>query len=421
MALRGLASSWQFSKGSGKCLIKNPRAVAWKAEKKRGLKMNKFNKIECLSSKRQPGRLIRYLMMIVLLGVLSGCAMAPGGHIDKGNLDQSLDGRVNVQPITPDLVNAMYEMEVPTRATPQILDQEVQGYEYRVGPGDILSVIVYDHPELTIPAGTERSAAETGNRIRPNGTMFYPYVGRVKVDGMTLDQVRDLIAQRLSSVITNPQVEVGIAAFHSQKVYISGAVENPGTLPLTIVPMTVLDAISEVGGARDNADWHNVTLSRNGREDKISLYAMMRHGDMTQNRLLRNGDLLHVPSMENQNVIVMGQVLRPGAIALGNERITLTDALGRAGGVNENRAEPSGIFVVRGNPPGSEKIATIYQLDIRDATRLLLGTRFPLEPQDVVYVTSAPLARWNNVISLLLPSVSLPGDVATTAVDVGDL
>ncbi len=148
---------------------------------------------------------------------------------------------------------------------------------------------------------------------------------------------------------------------------------------------------------------------------------MMRQGDMTQNRLLRDGDLLHVPTMENQNVVVLGQVSRPGAIALGNERITLTDALGRAGGVNENRAQPSGIFVVRGNPPGSEKIATVYQLDIQDATRLLLGTRFPLEPQDVVYVTSAPLARWNSVISLLLPSVSLPGDFATSAIDAGEL
>ncbi|KIN15125.1 polysaccharide export protein Wza [Halomonas sp. KHS3] len=361
-------------------------------------------------------------MFIMLLGILSGCAMAPGGHIDESELDQSLDGRVDVQPITPEFVDRLYVPEEPTtQATSQALNQEVQDYEYRVGPGDILSVIVYDHPELTIPAGAERSAAETGNRIRPNGTMFYPYVGRVRVEGMTLDEVRELIARRLSAVINEPQVEVGIAAFNSQKVYISGAVENPGTLPLSIVPMTVLDAISEVGGARDNADWRNVTLSRNGGEEVISLYAMMRQGDMTQNRLLRDGDLLHVPTMENQNVVVLGQVSRPGAIALGNERITLTDALGRAGGVNENRAQPSGIFVVRGNPPGSEKIATVYQLDIQDATRLLLGTRFPLEPQDVVYVTSAPLARWNSVISLLLPSVSLPGDFATSAIDAGEL
>ncbi|MCD6003492.1 MAG: polysaccharide biosynthesis/export family protein [Halomonas sp.] len=383
--------------------------------------MNNFNEVERVESRRGPVRLVHYLVLILLLGVLSGCAMAPGGHIDQDNLEQSLDGRVDVEQITPDLVNAMFERDVSSRVPSPALNPVVPGYEYRVGPGDILSVIVYDHPELTIPAGSERSAAETGNRIRPNGTMFYPYVGRVRVEGMTLDEVRNLITRRLANVINEPQVEVGIAAFNSQKVYISGAVENPGTLPLTIVPMTILDAISAVGGARENADWRNVTLSRNGGEERISLYAMMRQGDMTQNRLLRDGDLLHVPTMENQNVVVMGQVVRPGTIAIGNERITLTDALGRAGGVNESRAEPSGIFVVRGNSPGSEKFATVYQLDIRDATRLLLGTRFPLQPQDVVYVTSAPLARWNSVISLLLPSVSLPGNVVTVASDASEL
>ncbi|RUR28316.1 polysaccharide export protein Wza [Vreelandella andesensis] len=383
--------------------------------------MTNFNKVEKVKSSNNSARLLRYLALTVLLGVLSGCAMAPGGHIDEDKLGQSLDGRVDVQQITPDLVNAMFERDVSSRVPTPTSNPVVPGYEYRVGPGDILSVIVYDHPELTIPAGSERSAAETGNRIRPNGTMFYPYVGRVRVEGMTLDEVRDLITRRLANVINEPQVEVGIAAFNSQKVYISGAVQNPGTLPLTIVPMTILDAISEVGGAQENADWRNVTLSRNGSEERISLYAMMRQGDMTQNRLLRDGDLLHVPTMENQNVIVMGQVIRPGAIALGNERITLTDALGRAGGVNEGRAEPSGIFVVRGNAPGSEKFATVYQLDISDATRLLLGTRFPLQPQDVVYVTSAPLARWNSVISLLLPSVSLPGNVINVASDASEL
>ncbi len=358
--------------------------------------------------------------------VLSGCAYAPGGHIDESQLEESLDARVEIEPITPELVSGMQtEMQTEetsvSRLVPESMVHELQSYEYLIGPGDVISVIVYDHPELTIPAGSERTAAETGNRVRPDGTMFYPYVGRIQVEGMTLEELRGLLASRLAEVITDPQVEVGIAAFRSQKVYVSGAVEQPGAQPLTIVPMTVLDAISDAGGARADADWHRIILTRDGREEQLSLYAMLQQGDLTQNRLLRNGDLLHVPSAENQNVVVLGQVLKPGSIPLGNDRLSLTDALARAGGVNESRAQPSGIFVVRGNPPESEKLATVYQLDISDATRLMLGTRFPLQPQDVVYVTSAPLARWNNVISLLLPSVTLPGDVAGSANDIGDL
>ncbi|AXY42945.1 polysaccharide export protein Wza [Halomonas sp. JS92-SW72] len=383
-----------------------------------------INAVEEISSKTPTtGKSLGAAGVLVALLMLGGCALAPGGHIDHRNVDSSLDSRVDVVPITPELVNApVVEADMP-RAMSGSLRQEIENYEYRIGPGDVLSVIVYDHPELTIPAGGERAAAETGNRVRPDGTMFYPYVGRVRVAGMTLEEVRSLLTRRLSEVIASPQVEVGMAAFRSQKAYISGAVENPGTLPITIVPMTVLDAISEAGGARPNADWHNVTLNRDGRDETISLHAMLRQGDMSQNRLLRDGDVLHVPTSENQNVVVLGQVQRPGSIALGNERVTLTTALARAGGVNESRAQPSGIFVVRAKAPdaAADKVATVYQLDIRDATRLILGTRFPLEPQDVVYVTSAPLARWNNVISLLLPSVNLPGDVARSVDNVGDL
>ncbi|MDX5434711.1 MAG: polysaccharide biosynthesis/export family protein [Halomonas sp.] len=366
-------------------------------------------------------RFLAALTLMIVLIFLAGCAYSPGGHIDERRLDEALDARVDIQPITPELVMGMRIVEPASRPLPAELQRELEQYEYRLGPGDVVSVIVYDHPELTIPAGSERAASETGNRVRPDGTMFYPYVGRVQVAGMTLEELRGLITRRLSEVITNPQVEVGIAAFRSQKIYVSGAVERPGVQPLTIVPLTVLDAISEAGGARNDADWHNVLLNRDGREERISLFAMLRQGDLTQNRLLRDGDLLHVPTSENQNVVVLGQVLKPGAIALGNERLSLTDALARAGGVNESRAQPSGIFVVRGNPPESEKLATVYQLDISDATRLMLGTRFPLNPQDVVYVTSAPLARWNNVISLLIPSVTLPGDVARSVDNVGEL
>lgn len=374
-------------------------------------------------SRAGPWRLVRLCSLLLVFAVIGGCAFAPGGHIDEDKLEESLDSRVDIEVITPELVGQMQmeTVESLSRPTPMQLRQELEEYDYLLGPGDVVSVIVYDHPELTIPAGADRPAAEAGNRIRPDGSMFYPYVGRVRVAGMTLEELRGLITRRLSEVITDPQVEVGVADFRSQKVYVSGAVETPGTLPITIVPLTVIDAISQAGGASDNADWHNVILNRDGREERISLYAMLRLGDLTENRLLRDGDVLHVPSTENQNVVVLGQVLRPGALPLGNERITLTDALARAGGVNESRAQPSGIFVVRGKPPGSEKLATVYQLDISDATRLMLGTRFPLEPQDVVYVTAAPLARWNNVISLLLPSVTLPGDVAGSLDDASNL
>ena len=352
-----------------------------------------------------------FRLLLALAGAawLSGCALAPGGHMDYRTETAPLDDLVDIEPITPGLV-ASYRSTVSRAAPmPESLRAELDAWTYRIGPGDVLSIIVYDHPELTIPAGAERSAAESGNQVRNDGTIFYPFIGRVPVAGKTLDEVRELVSTRLAAYIFEPQVDVGVAAFRSQKVHVSGAVEQPGPVPITSVPLTLGDAIGQVGGARDDANWHEVILTRDGEEQRLSLYALLRQGDQAQNRLLRDGDVLHVTSAENQAVAVMGQVQRPGNIALGNERLSLTDALARAGGVDEGIAQPSGIFVIRGQGEGSDRLATVYQLDIRNATAFTLGSHFPLQPQDVVYVTTAPLARWNRVISLLLPSIRLPG------------
>ncbi len=360
------------------------------------------------------------LLPVILLG---GCSLAPGGHIDYEAEEVNLDRQVDIVPITPSLISSVRQQNGIGKArqmSPE-LERKIADYQYYVGPGDVLNIIVYDHPELTIPAGSERSAEESGTLVHADGSIYYPYIGNVNVEGKTVNEIRRILTSRLSTYIADPQVEVSVAAFRSKKVYVSGAVSSPGTQPITDVPLTVIDAISQAGGATENANWHHITLSHSGSEKTLSLYELLKRGDLTQNYLLKDGDVLHVSTSENRNIAVLGQVRNPGNIQTGIEGLTLTDALGRAGGVVESRAEPSGIFVIRGKPAGSEKMATVYQLDITNAVALNMGSYFPLEPQDVIYVTSAPLARWNNVISLLLPSISLPGTIADTGSDIGNL
>lgn len=366
----------------------------------------------------------RFAVALLPLILVGGCSLAPGGHIDYDAGEQvSLDNQVDIVPITPSLISSLRLQNGEERAQRMspTLEREIENYQYYIGPGDILNIIVYDHPELTIPAGSDRSAEESGNVVHADGTIYYPYIGNINVEGKTVNEIRGILASRLATYIADPQVEVSVAAFRSKKVYVSGAVNSPGTQPITNVPLTVIDAISQAGGATENANWNRITLSRSGSEMTLSLYQMLKLGDLTQNHLLKPGDVLHVSTSENQNIAVLGQVRNAGNIQTGIEPLSLTEALSRAGGVVESRAEPSGIFVIRGKPVGSEKMATVYQLDITNAVALNMGSYFPLEPQDVVYVTSAPLARWNNVISLLLPSISLPGTVADTTSDFGDL
>ena len=129
--------------------------------------------------------------------------------------------------ITPQLLRELSPVNASARSN-MSLDSAVKNYQYRVGPGDVINVTVWDHPELTTPAGSYRSASEAGNQVHANGTMFYPYVGSIKVAGLTVQQIRARLTKSLANYIADPQVEVRVASFQSQRAYVTGEVKSPG-------------------------------------------------------------------------------------------------------------------------------------------------------------------------------------------------
>lgn len=360
--------------------------------------------------KRLPRQWGMPLLSIATVMWLSACAIAPGGQIPYEMEVDPLQDAVKVVPITIDLVKAMRSATRPGVASLTALGEDTPSvpaaYDYRIGRGDVLNVIVYDHPELTIPAGSERSAAESGNVVHSDGTIFYPYIGQIKVAGRTVKEVRSQIQRRLSGYIAEPQVDVKVAAFNAQKVYVTGQVTEPGVFPVTNVPLRVLDVLSEAGGLTETANWHDVILSRDGNDRHISVFDMLSNGDIAQNAQLRSGDVIHVPNIGNQQIYVMGEVNLPAAFPMANGQFSLTSAIARAGGIREVSADASGIFVIRGNPESSDTFATVYQLNADNAAALVLGTQFMLQPTDVVYVTAAPVSLWNRVLSQILPSLT---------------
>lgn len=277
------------------------------------------------------------------------------------------------------------------------------GWDYRVGVGDVLDITVWDHPELTQAAGAGRTVEQAGQRVQADGTFFYPYVGQVQARGRTPETIRDDLKTRLAAFIPDPQVEVRVASYKSQSVSVTGEVNDPSRQPLTDVPLTLLDAIDAAGGLTSSADPRRVIIRRGGRSHTVDMKAFLEQGVGANNPVLQSGDVVSVGRQQAEEAFMLGQIVKPSTIDLTKENITLTQALTRVGGLSEDKADARGIFVFRDTPMG----ITVYQLDASNPTAYLIGTRFVVLPQDVIYVTSAPVYRWNRLISSLLPTMTV--------------
>ena len=355
-----------------------------------------------------------FLLFLICTVFISGCVIFPGSHLSSRDraLEKVKAGKgdklkdVNLVKITPSLIAQMQKKDKNTVAQAASSHADsLSKYIYRIAPHDVLTITVWEHPELTIPAGSFRSADESGNQVFADGTLYYPYAGKVKVSGLTVPEVRDLLTEKLGRVIEKPQVDVRVSKYNGKRFYVTGAVNKAGVFPVREVPTTLLDAISLAGGLANDADWTDVVLSRDGARKTLSLADLYQYADMSNNVILQHGDTIHVSRDDYLKVFVLGEVKTPQAVRINRTGMTLAEAITDAGGLNELTSNPTGIFVLR-QPSELDNKPSVYQLNARSATAFILAEQFNLQKRDIVYVTAAPISRWNRVITLLLPTVS---------------
>lgn len=349
-------------------------------------------------------------LLVAVLMLLSGCAIVPGYDAyslrmsKKSSVDLPVmtpEGmvaeRIKVQEITAEMIIAIEQAARETLKGPPLHPTDLGYTDYRIGPGDVITIVVWGHPDL---GGGEFNPADTaGTVVAKDGTIFFPYAGVVPVAGRTLPEVRAMLTEAISRKLENAQLEVRMDAFRSKRVYVVGEVGSPGIYSITDVPMTMIDAINQAGGFTGNADRSNISLTRNGGITQLDLLALYEEGDLSQNILLAHGDIISVPGNNSNKVFIMGATRTTKSLPISRGRMTLADALSDAGNINIRTANPYQFFVVRDGP-----VPQIFHLAAKEPDAFLLADRFPLQPRDIVYVDTADLVRWNLFISNLLPS-----------------
>ena len=357
------------------------------------------------------------MLVSIWLVMLAGCApgfgsVAPLGFT-RANGDSTASGSTGqIIPITPDLIRTQIAQR-PKGVPENIKRLFTAAPVYTIGPGDVVGIIVYDHPELLPNAGAviSQQSDPTGVSVAPcfivdsSGEIAFPYVGRVRVAGLTEAEAGELISKLIVTQVREPEVTVRIQSFRSRRAYIEGEVRVPGSQVFTDLPMTLSEAINRAGGITANGNFANVTLVRDGKSIDINLTRLREAGRDGNDIPLMSGDTIRVGHREDAKVYVMGEILRPSALTVrSNGRLNLNEALGEAGGPILTTSNPGQIYVIR---QGATGLPAIFHLDAKNPAAMVLARQFSLESQDVVYIDPVPLVKWNRVISLILPAAQV--------------
>lgn len=278
---------------------------------------------------------------------------------------------------------------------------------YRIGAGDVLSIIVWDHPELLNNDQSGAGRSETGrDGVMPQGFVVdysgciqFPFVGKLVMAGLTEEQAQGLLVRRLVNFVHKPNITLRVAAYRSKRIYVDGEVKAPGLLRIDDIPMTLLESLNRAGGMLPTADQSRIVVNRGAHSFQINLHELLGSAARLDRILLADGDVVRVMSREESKIFISGEVVMPKSLTMHNGVLTLNEALGEAGGINPLSGDASQVYVVRRQ--GARPV--VYRLDAKAPGALAVAEGFMLAPKDVVYVAASPLTNWQRTISLLFP------------------
>ena len=268
-------------------------------------------------------------------------------------------------------------------------------YEYVLGSSDVISINLTDTDDLD---GTYT--------IGPNGNIDLPFLGKVNILNLTIDDTKKKLASVLKKYYKNYDFQIKVEQFNSSKAYILGAVRNQITIDLNQKPIKLIDAAIQANYNPNSADknfGNKGLLRRDNEVYKIDINSIFKSIDSKDNFYLKKDDVLFV-DRNSDSIHVFGEVTKPG-VYFPNIDYSLTELISSSG-LNNLTANAKSVFVIREDYNKFLKI-DIFKIDIKNPINLVLGKKFVLKPKDIVFIPPTELVKWNRVITLLLRQTDL--------------
>ncbi|MDY6863232.1 MAG: polysaccharide biosynthesis/export family protein [Thermodesulfobacteriota bacterium] len=297
---------------------------------------------------------------------------------------------------------AVISVEKVTK-TPTVLKEiEEEKESYKISSHDKLLITVYNKVFGITLYGENFTKQDLTNEVevRNDGMIFFPLIGDIRVENLTIPEARFLIKQKLSKYIKSPEIDIQVSEYGSQTVTVLGEVNKPGLVEIKGKD-TVLDVLAMAEGITEKSNLKESYIIRDKNVLPVDLDRLLKHGDLNQNIPLKKRDIIFVPNVEEKRVFVLGEVEEPKLIKMGPYPMTIVDAISEAGDITIG-AKRDNIKIIRGGLIHPTIITVYYE-------RLLSGDlreNITLENGDIVYVPATYIKEWNKILELLTPSIN---------------
>ncbi|SHF79694.1 polysaccharide export outer membrane protein [Loktanella atrilutea] len=283
-----------------------------------------------------------------------------------------------------------------------------------IGPGDMLKISIWDAEENSLLTNPGQRVAQLQDvQVGFDGRIFLPFVGNMKVSGMSPATARERIQDMLLNTVPSAQVQLSVAPGRSNTVTLASGVRNPGVYPLADRNVSLLSVIAQGGGVPDQLVNPRVKLFRGGKAYGVSMDRLFAEPNL--DTTLQGGDRILVEA-DDRYFLSLGAVTRESLYPFPKDQVSALDALSIMGGVSALRANPQGILILRDyplstvrpvaspnaspSPEGPPRDRVVFTIDLTKADGLFSAGKFQIQSGDLIYVTESPLGTATNLLSL---------------------